>query len=169
MWSYVADEDRIPKDHPLRAMRTLIDPILRELSPRFGRLYAKNGRASIPPEYLLRALLLQLLYSVRSERMLVEQSTTIGFVKASNFTTLPCDHLPSGPVVKGSRRSRRPPHPGQRRSEGTIVIAPAIANAVFAATGVRLREVPFSAARYLAGARRVAQRTTAVPASSGPH
>jgi len=73
MWSYVADEDRIPKDHPLRAMRALIDPILRELSPRFGRLYAKNGRASIPPEYLLRALVLQLLYSIRSERMLVEQ------------------------------------------------------------------------------------------------
>lgn len=73
MWSYVADEDRIPKDHPLRSMRALIDPVLRELSPRFGRLYAKNGRASIPPEYLLRALLLQLLYSVRSERMLVEQ------------------------------------------------------------------------------------------------
>lgn len=73
MWSYVADEDRIPKDHPLRSMRTLIDPILRDLSPRFSRLYAKNGRASIPPEYLLRALLLQLLYSVRSERMLIEQ------------------------------------------------------------------------------------------------
>jgi len=73
MWSYVADEDRIPKDHPLRSMRALIDPVLRDLSPRFSRLYAKNGRASIPPEYLLRALLLQLLYSVRSERMLVEQ------------------------------------------------------------------------------------------------
>lgn len=73
MWSYVADEDRIPKDHPLRAMRALIDPILADLSPRFSQLYAANGRASIPPEYLLRALLLQLLYSVRSERMLVEQ------------------------------------------------------------------------------------------------
>jgi transposase len=73
MWSYVADEDRIPKDHPLRAMRALIDPILADLSPRFSQLYAGNGRASIPPEYLLRALLLQLLYSVRSERMLVEQ------------------------------------------------------------------------------------------------
>ncbi|BDE04938.1 DDE transposase [Vulcanimicrobium alpinum] len=73
MWSYVADEDRIPKDHPLRAMRALIDPVLRDLSPRFSQLYASNGRASIPPEYLLRALLLQLLYSVRSERMLIEQ------------------------------------------------------------------------------------------------
>jgi transposase len=65
--------NRIPKDHPLRSMRALIDPVLHDLSPRFSRLYAKNGRASIPPEYLLRALLLQLLYSVRSERMLVEQ------------------------------------------------------------------------------------------------
>lgn len=65
--------DRIPKDHPLRTMRALIDPILGDLSPRFSRLYAKNGRASIPPEYLLQALLLQVLYSVRSERMLIEQ------------------------------------------------------------------------------------------------
>ena len=73
MWSYVADEDRIPKDHPLRAMRALVDPILEALSPRFSQLYAVNGRASIPPEYLLRALLLQVLYSIRSERMLVEQ------------------------------------------------------------------------------------------------
>jgi transposase len=73
MWSYVADEDRIPKDHPLRAMRKLVDPILESLSPHFSQIYATDGRASIPPEYLLRALLLQLLYSIRSERMLVEQ------------------------------------------------------------------------------------------------
>jgi transposase len=66
-------EDRIPADHPLRAMRRLVDPLLVELSPRFQRLYASTGRPSIPPEQLLRALLLQALYTIRSERQLMEQ------------------------------------------------------------------------------------------------
>lgn len=72
MFSYVAIEDRIPPDHPLRAMRRLIDPMLAELSPCFDALYAREGRPSIPPEYLLRALLLQGLYTIRSERQLME-------------------------------------------------------------------------------------------------
>ena len=66
-------EDRIPADHPLRAMRKLVDPVLVELSPRFQRLYATGGRPSIPPEQLLRALLLQAVYTIRSERQLMEQ------------------------------------------------------------------------------------------------
>lgn len=66
-------EDRIPADHPLRALRALVDPILAELSPRFQRLYATVGRPSIPPEQLLRALLLQVCYTIRSERQLMEQ------------------------------------------------------------------------------------------------
>ena len=73
MFSYVSIEERIPADHPLRAMRAMVDPILRELSPRFEALYADHGRPSIPPEQLLRALLLQILYTVRSERQLMEQ------------------------------------------------------------------------------------------------
>ena len=73
MFSYVAPEQRIPADHPLRAIRTMVDTALRELSPEFARLYPKTGRPSIPPEKLLRALLLQMLYSVRSERQLMEQ------------------------------------------------------------------------------------------------
>ena len=73
MFSYVAPEQRIPSDHPLRAIRTMVDTALRELSPEFARLYPKTGRPSIPPEQLLRALLLQMLYSVRSERQLMEQ------------------------------------------------------------------------------------------------
>ena len=73
MFSYVALESRIPTDHPLRAMRTLVDPILTELSPRFTDLYAASGRPSIPPEQLLRALLVQVLYTIRSERQLIEQ------------------------------------------------------------------------------------------------
>lgn len=66
-------EDRIPADHPLRAVRALVDPILRELSSRIDTLYSERGRPSIPPELLLRALLLQRLYTIRSERQLVEQ------------------------------------------------------------------------------------------------
>jgi transposase len=68
MWSYISPEQRIPQDHPLRPLRALVDAVLKELSPRFSRLYAKTGRPSVAPERLLRALLLQVLYSIRSER-----------------------------------------------------------------------------------------------------
>jgi transposase len=73
MFSYISPEARVPQDHPLRAIRALIDEVLRELSPRFETLYARVGRPSIPPEKLLRAQLLQVLYTVRSERQLMEQ------------------------------------------------------------------------------------------------
>jgi transposase len=73
MFSYVALEERIPQSHPLRPMRAMVDAALKTLSPRFSRLYADSGRPSIPPERLLRALLLQVLYSIRSERLLMEQ------------------------------------------------------------------------------------------------
>src|ERR1700689_479144 len=73
MFSYVSLEQRVPQDHPLRAIRKLTDAVLRTLSPEFDALYADSGRPSIAPEYILRALLLQVFYSVRSERLLVEQ------------------------------------------------------------------------------------------------
>ncbi len=73
MWSYLAPEQRVPLDHPLRPIRAMVDAILVELSPAFGTLYSPVGRPSIPPEKLLRALLLQVLYSTRSERLLMEQ------------------------------------------------------------------------------------------------
>lgn len=73
LFSMRSVEDRIPADHPLRAMRQLVDPVLVELSPRFQELYAAVGRPSIPPEQLLRALLLQAFYTIRSERQLMEQ------------------------------------------------------------------------------------------------
>lgn len=73
MWSYVSAEDRIPEDHPLRAIREMTNLVLKDLSPTFSKIYSRQGRPSIPPEQLLRALLLQVLYSVRSERLLVEQ------------------------------------------------------------------------------------------------
>ena len=62
------------KDHPLRPIRTLVEQILKQLSREFDKMYAKVGRPSIPPEQLLRALLLQMLYSVRSERLLVRHT-----------------------------------------------------------------------------------------------
>jgi transposase len=73
MFSYVALEDRIPKDHPLRAIRALADRVLRGMSKQFDGLYSEVGRPSIPPERLLRALLLQVFYSIRSENLLMEQ------------------------------------------------------------------------------------------------
>ena len=73
MFSYVSPEQRVPTEHPLRPLRAMMDDILKEMSPRFAKLYADTGRPSIPPERLLRALLLQILYTVRSERLLMEQ------------------------------------------------------------------------------------------------
>jgi transposase len=73
MFSYVSPEQRVPADHPLRPIRKMVDEILKEMSPKFAELYSKVGRPSIAPERLLRSLLLQIFYSVRSERMLIEQ------------------------------------------------------------------------------------------------
>ncbi len=73
MYSYLAPEQRVPFDHPLRRIREITDRILKNMSRTFGRMYSRIGRPSIPPEQLLRSLLLQVLYTVRSERMLMEQ------------------------------------------------------------------------------------------------
>jgi transposase len=73
IFSYISPEQRVRKDHPLRPIRAMVDEVLKKLSPEFQKMYAKGGRPSIPPEQLLRALLLQMLYSVRSERLLVEE------------------------------------------------------------------------------------------------
>jgi transposase/IS5 family transposase len=73
IFSYISPEKRVPADHPLRPIRKLVDEILKEMSPQFAKLYSNVGRPSIAPERLLRSLLLQIFYSVRSERMLIEQ------------------------------------------------------------------------------------------------
>jgi transposase len=73
MFSYLSPEKRVPAEHPLRLVRRMVDAILQEMSPRFARLYSDVGRPSIAPERLLRALLLQIFYTVRSERLLMEQ------------------------------------------------------------------------------------------------
>ena len=73
MFSYLSPEQRVRADHPLRAIRAMTDRVFAELSPRFTTMYSTMGRPSIPPEQLLRALLLQSLYTVRSERLLMEE------------------------------------------------------------------------------------------------
>jgi transposase len=73
MFSYLSPEARVPKDHPLRPLRQMVNRALRELSQDFRAMYSSEGRPSIPPEKLLRALLLQVLYTIRSERLLMEQ------------------------------------------------------------------------------------------------
>jgi transposase len=73
MFSYLSPEERVPQDHPLRSIRVLVDAVLKALSPQLDRLYADTGRPPSAPEKLLRALLLQVLYTIRSERLLMEQ------------------------------------------------------------------------------------------------
>jgi len=73
MFSSVSVEDRVPLDHPIRKLRVLVDTILKELDWLLAARYAADGRESIPPERLLRASLLQVVYSMRSERLLIEQ------------------------------------------------------------------------------------------------
>src|SRR5881227_4272347 len=73
MFSYLSPEQRVRPDHPLRAIRRMTDEIFAALSPRFTKMYSDIGRPSIPPEQLLRALVLQSLYTVRSERLLMEE------------------------------------------------------------------------------------------------
>src|ERR1700733_7338665 len=73
MFSYLSPEQRVPANHPLRKIREITDRVLDEMSDLFEEMYSKMGRPSIPPEKILRALLLQVLYTIRSERMLIEQ------------------------------------------------------------------------------------------------
>lgn len=73
VFSYISPEQRVPKNHPLRPIRVLVNDALQALSREFDKMYSDIGRPSIAPEKLLRALLLQILYTIRSERMLMEQ------------------------------------------------------------------------------------------------
>ena len=109
MFSYLSPEQRVPADHPLRAIRALTDEALRSMSVQWERLYATTGRPSIPPEQLLRALLLQVLYTVRSERLLMEEL---------DYNLLPPAQRAGGPVAG------RPGNPtvnfhGERRRNDT--------------------------------------------------
>src|SRR6202162_3082669 len=73
IFSYISPEKRVPPDHPLRPVRKMVDEILKEMSPQFAKLYSEVRRPSLAAARLFRSLLLQIFYSVRSERMLIEQ------------------------------------------------------------------------------------------------
>ncbi len=72
LFSYIDLEDRVPANHPLRTIRDIVNDVLVSLSSDFEAMYARMGRRSIPPEQLLRALLLQAFYTIRSEHQLME-------------------------------------------------------------------------------------------------
>lgn len=104
LFSYIRLEERIPLDHPLRAIRSLVDEVLDQMSGRFEQLYSRMGRPSIPPEHLLRATLVQAFYSVRSERMLMEQ---IDYNRLFRwFVGLPMDAAVWHPTVFTKNRDR---------------------------------------------------------------
>jgi hypothetical protein len=108
MFSYVALEERIPIAHPLRGVRKLADAVLFEMSKEFEGMYAKVGRPSTPPERLFRALLLQVFYSVRSERL--------GWIPGSPRTGTPsqCPPPPPEPARQAAPAPRRPNRACQR-------------------------------------------------------
>jgi transposase len=101
---YVSPEQRIPQDHPLRAIRALVDDVLRDMSREFDRLYAAIGRPSIPPERLLRAQLPQIFYTIRSERLLMEQLDYNLLFRW--FVGLPMDEPAWAPTVFTKNRDR---------------------------------------------------------------
>lgn len=94
MYSYISPEARVPQDHPLRALRSMVDAVPVEMSPRFATMYAPIGRPSVAPEKLLRALLLQVLYSVRSERLLMEELPLLGTPSVGASWAIGCIILP---------------------------------------------------------------------------
>ena len=101
MFSYVSPEKRVPQDHPLRSIRKLVDPVLKEMSPRSARLYSKVGRLSIPPEPLLRAFLLQIFYSVAAADGTVGlQPAPSSGLGACRWTTW-CGTMPSSARIAG--------------------------------------------------------------------
>lgn len=104
MFSYVSPEQRIPQDHPLRAIRAVVDDVLRDMSREFDGLYAAIGRPSIPPERLLRAQLLQIFYTIRSERLLMEQLDYNLLFRW--FVGLPMDEPVWAPTVFTKNRDR---------------------------------------------------------------
>ena len=103
MFNYVSAEQRVPADHPLRAIRTLVDHVLRDMSREFDGLYARVGRPSIPPERLLRAQLLQIFYSIRSELLLMEQ---LDYLLFRWFVGMDMDEPIWAPTVFGKNRDR---------------------------------------------------------------
>src|SRR5258708_11071251 len=97
LFSYIAPEARVPVTHPLRKIREIVRDVLGELTRSLGRLYASEGRPSIPPEQLLRALLLQVFYGIRSQRQLMDQ--LVNNLLDSWSARLPPDHPVTNPTA----------------------------------------------------------------------
>ena len=129
LFSYLSCEARVPADHPLRPIRTIVDQALTVLSPAFDRLYSDIGRPSIPPEKLLRTLLLQAFYSVRSERQLMEQVDYnllfrwfVGLAMDAPIWDVTVVHQEPRPVPGGrGRRAGLPGGPRPARGQGTAL------------------------------------------------
>ncbi len=102
MFSYISAEQRVPKDHPLRTIRAMADAALTELGADFDAIYAERGRPSIAPEKLLRALLLQVLYRVRSERLLMDESAIMRWLAHWNENAQPFHWTKSAAAIKRS-------------------------------------------------------------------
>src|SRR3954464_11863367 len=141
MFSYVSAEERVPHDHPLRAVRVFVDDILREMTREFDALYARHERPSIPPERLLRAQLLQLFYSIRSERLLMEQLDYNILFRW--FVGLEMDEPVWVPTVFSKNRDRLLQHavahsffPARRRARGGPHVGRAFHRRRHAARGV---------------------------------
>ncbi len=122
MFSYISPEQRVPADHPLRAVREMVDQILKEMSPRFARLYSDVGRPSIAPERLLRTLLLKIFYTIRSERLLVEQ---LNYILLRWFVGMNMDDE----VWNHAVFSKKPRATAERRDRGSVLPASAGASA----------------------------------------
>ncbi len=103
LFSYLSPEQRVPADHPLRVVRQMTDEALRQLSPQFEAIYAKTGRPSVPPEQLLRALVLQVLYTVRSEPY-----DDSAFSGRSDYQAFINNGIPSGGLFTGAEVVKTP-------------------------------------------------------------
>src|SRR6266852_2293135 len=170
MFSYISAERRVPADHPLRALRVMADAALAQLGPAFDAIYARSGRPSIAPEKLLRALLLQVLYTVRSERLL-EGEVAQGF--SPRWLTRPARMVCS--LTSISRSTERLSKRGRdtRASSAKITLAstphltiPAIPASTFTASGAATSPtnrppIPRSAWPARARARRPSSATPA--------
>jgi hypothetical protein len=113
LFSYIAPDKRVPANHPLRKIRELVRDVLGELSRSLGKLYASEGRPSIPPEQLLSALLLQAFYSIRSERQLMEQldyNLLYRWFAFAGRSGLGPDHFHQEPRPAAGRRCVREVH-----------------------------------------------------------
>ncbi len=96
MFCYISPEGFVPKGHPLRPLKKMVDAALEKLSPKFDEIYSHTGRPSIPPEKLFKASLLQAFYSIRSERQLVEQGFRGHDTKLLPFGAAKIDYTPPG-------------------------------------------------------------------------